>query len=39
MVIIIIAAFVSSATVTLTASAVGWELGREMLYAWTEPSV
>lgn len=36
--VVIIAAFVSSATVTLTASAVGWELGREMLYAWTEPS-
>lgn len=37
--VVFIAAFVSSATVTLTASAIGWELGREMLYAWGAPSV
>ena len=37
--VVFIAAFVSSATATFTASAIGWELGREMLYAWTEPSM
>lgn len=37
--VVFVAAFVSSTTATLTASAIGWMLGREMLYAWTEPSV